>query len=170
MLRAMLLVATFAGACLPAAAAPEEPPGIDLNHPKLIDAAAAILFSSARPEDFHRIGDDRVAVNITGQFDRELRTMPSKKCAVQLIDTSRGQNVYGQFDFSRLYRDYLTYPGSFPGGTRIRLLGDSMYCDKGRGGVDCRGAYDVETGGVAGTRIVLKAISFIGQHLCPPMD
>lgn len=144
---------------------------LNFNKPTLIDAAAVVLFSSARQEDFDRVDDNTVRVNITGSFDRELRRMPSKPCAVQLVDLATGPRVYGQFDFSRLSGDYITYPldSQVVPGTRFRLLGSNMYCDRTGGRVGCRGEYDVLATGVNQTRNVTRALGFIAR-LCPPAN
>lgn len=165
-----LLVATLIGlCCLTASASPESPSGLNLSQPKFIDAAAIVLFASLTPEDFRRVSDEVVEINMTGRFSNAIRTMPNKPCSVQLLNMAQGVSVYGQFDFSRLSRDYQQRLGSGFSGVGLRLIGDNIYCDRSRTEVACRGVYDVTTGGVRQTGVVLKALSFIART-CPTAD
>jgi hypothetical protein len=157
-----LLTAAFSLVIAQATAA-----GLALDQPKLIDAAAIVLMPGILPSQIDRKSDATVRVNIIGSVF-ELRQVQSRPCIFQTVVIGQPDRVSQQFDFTKTYGDYEIGPSNIAR-ARVRLHGESMWCQKDASGTICRNSHDVNSWNGTETQRIVKALSFIFNNGCSPL-
>lgn len=141
--------------------------GLNLEQPGLIDAVASVLFGYLSQENFTRVDDDTVLVEVTGNFILQLQRLPNQKCSFQSRKLNVANSILQQYNFGQLTGEYRVLDRGVMS-TDILLDGEAAWCMKDRGGLNCYNSITSNSGGINNTRKILRAFSFIQANYCPP--